>query len=345
MKIRLFFSLIYISLIVKNCYCQQNYFKVATVKSGADLSFPILKNNGKDSNVIEKINYTLQLSELKKIDKKNTDIFSKVRYNDIAFEGIEYKKYTIESNSSKLVSLKFFTSGTFMTTFQWHSYYTFNAKNGSLIHLQDIFTKNGYQLFKSLAVKKRLKQLKKETEKLDISFKNDFDDIFNTIKNDDFKNYYIKDSAIWMDEFNLQGKYQRIHGLNLITTYKLKELKPYLSNCGKALFGLTHDSFLNTQTHLFPQLYKGFVRDSFPIVMLLEKHNNTEINGYYVYTKYGIGIELSGSLIDNKLSLTEQNSNNKKSSIIDATYSNAFFTGFWQDIDRKRKYKFLVNRF
>lgn len=329
-----------------NLFSQQNYFEIKPIKSGADLSFPILKNNTKDSMVIEKINYTLQLSELKKIDKKNADIFSIIKFKEENNEkSIGYKNFTIESNTNKLFSLKFNSIFSYPPSYQWQKYYTFNSTNGNLIHLQDIFTKKGFQLFKSMAIKRRLNQLTKEIEKNDKSLLSEFSDVFDYIKNDEFKDFYIKDTTIYIDEFNRQGKYQRVYGLNLITKYKLKELKPFLNQYGKALFGLANDSFLNFQTSLYPQLYKGFVRDSFPIVMLLEKHNDTSISGYYVYTKFGIGIELNGSLIGNKLSLTEQNGNNKTSAIIDATYSNALFTGFWQDIDRKKKYKFFIRRY
>ncbi len=310
MKLKLFFTFLCFLALTSDCLCQQNYFKITKKSQGEYLNFPVINNT--DSNIVaEKINAYLQISKLNLIVKSQKEIFNKIIPGNFDVNGITAMYYQIHSNNKRFLSLSFNESGTFAGTHHWNENYNFNSKNGNLIHLQDIFTSKGFLNFKALSLKRRVAKFNKEFNQLGQVEKMEYEQPTNSfINSDNLKDYYLKDSFIYINDYNLQSKNQKVLIFNLLTSYKLKEIKPFLNNYGKALFGLANDSFLNFQTNTYPQLYKGFVRDSFPIVMLLEKHNDTEINGYYVYTKYGIGIELSGSLIGNKLSLTEKNSTN-----------------------------------
>jgi hypothetical protein len=72
--------------------------------------------------------------------------------------------------------------------------------------------------------------------------------------------------------------------------------------------------------------------------------NDSNINGIYTYIKYGNGLNINGSLKNNKLNLEEKNTKQETSGYIEANYSNVIIVGYWYNKDTKRKLKFFVNR-
>ncbi|RYG00459.1 MAG: hypothetical protein EOO02_14850 [Chitinophagaceae bacterium] len=148
-------------------HAQSNYFQVKKVKT-KELNFPIFSGSV-NVTVTKNINELLQLSELQLLEgHQQNNIFENVSVDRGTIYGGKVNiDYTVLSNNSKLLSVKFDEASCGATCTYWVQYYNFNAGNGSLIQLSDLFTKNGFSAFRDLVLKRRTRKFKQEIQQLD----------------------------------------------------------------------------------------------------------------------------------------------------------------------------------
>jgi hypothetical protein len=184
-------------------YADSGYFSVKNIKSNKDFSFPIVSGrNG--SSASKKINQLLQISELEILRKSSgQNIFKKISTNNNGLYGGKVAiSYAIQTNSGKLLSIKFNQASCGMTCHYWVRYYNFNAQNGELIQLKDMFTEAGYKEFYKKIAQKRIKQLREEIKKLDKAQQTDFKEIESYYGDDDLNDFYIKNGNLYIDGDN-----------------------------------------------------------------------------------------------------------------------------------------------
>ena len=340
-KISIFiFSIIFISF----GYGQESYFAVQEIKKGESLSFPVF-SNPKDSLSAEKINQFLQISELQTLKgKEKKHIFENICENiaDIEFG---YLEENISCNSQKNVSI-YFTKPTFSFNSNfYYNYYNFNSKNGDLIQLEDLFSKKGFEFFKTIVKTKSIEKYKIESNKIDTATRVDLslNSVISYIGIDNLFDFYIINDTIFIEGENLLTKSQKILEMDMTTKYSLSEFNDYLNDYGKALFSLSNDSIGKFRSKSFPQLFEGTI-DNQKILMILDKDEKNKVSAKYVYQKFGQVIGIYGDINDSTLSMTESDDKGNSRGIIEAQFDGENIIGTWSNKDKSKSYKFIAKR-
>lgn len=161
-------SLSLVLLVIAACCAgaRAQHFKVKVIQSDKDFSFPIFRHK---SNVraASRINKFLQLSEIMGLARsRSVDIFRQIKVNDgTIYGGKVGMMVTIQSNSSRVLSLGFDESSCGMTCTYWHRYYNFNPINGDRMELRDLFTIKGYERFSKMVLDRRSSKYRREVRK------------------------------------------------------------------------------------------------------------------------------------------------------------------------------------
>jgi hypothetical protein len=325
-------------------YSQNSYFSVKKIKSNDDFSFPIFSDRNAFS-VSKKINQLLQISELEILREfPDQNIFKKISTNkDGLYGGKVSISYAIQANTSKLLSIKFDQASCGMTCHYWVRYYNFNAQNGDLLQLKDMFTEAGYHEFYKKIAQKRIKELRREIKKLDKEAQADFKEIETYYADDDLNDFYIKNGNLYIDGDNSFHKNLKFSGIETVCMFRSAEFKKFLNANGKSIFNLNNQPIKEFHSKSFPQLYKGKIAGK-NVLMAINAGYKNDFRAEYVYLRYGEGIFLNGELNGTTLSLSEKNIDDKDTSIIVAEFKNNQIEGTWTSKQKKKIYKVSLKK-
>lgn len=230
-----------------------------------------------------------------------------------------------------------------MTTHYWVKYYNFNAGNGDLIQLKDLFTTLGFQKFKRAIAKKRIVTFKAEVQKAKLSERKPLiESMAEGFNYDDLDEFYIKHHTIYIDGENWLHKNDKFYGLNMITKFNLNEFSSFLNDYGKTVFSLTKNLMESYRSTSLPQLFKGKIAGQQIKLCIVNKDGH--VKAEYAYVKYGNGILLEGNLKNNQLTLTERNSNYDEVAIINANFNSQTISGIWKSKTTGKSYPLKLER-
>ncbi len=321
---------------------QKNYFSYKKIIEGEDtaFSFPIFIPK-RDTYSVEKINQFLQISELLCIKHKGQkSIFSNIQYNDGGLYGPKTDiSFKIKTNNDRLLSISFDEAASGMTTHYWSIHDNFNAQNGDVIQLEDLFEPASYPVFYKKALKKGLAQLKKGMPKGESR-----DTYEATYKYDEHDKpmFYIKNNTIYIDHSGQLGKQALFEDIDPVIKMSANEYLPYLNDYGRFIFGVSNDNTTVFHTKSTPQIFAGNIGEA---KVLFVFNNYGEISeAEYVYTKYGKGIYCVGTLTGEKLELTEYDADKNKTATITAVFDGETIIGTWQSLDKKTTLPINVKR-
>lgn len=336
----------FLVLLIASCAIgQTNYFEYKSLKKGMDFSFPVFSCLN-DSLASRNINQLLQLSELELLDgyQKN-NIFEKVSDNDGTIYGGKVEiSYKILSNDSKLLSIQFNESSCGATCAYWVRYYNFNSGNGDLVQLKDLFTTEGFTIFRKNILAKRTANFKKEITKVDKTEREYLLDVLGCYEDDDLHDYYIKDKSIFIDGENCLSKNQKGFGIDMITKFNISEFNKYLNNYGKVVFGIISDNISKYRSYELPQLYEGTIGSSLKVLLIINHDYENKMRGVYAYLKYGQGIYLEGELNNQELILTENTDNFDDNGYINAFFDGKQINGTWTNKSKTKTLELKANR-
>ncbi len=328
MKIH-FFLLFFI--LCPPAFAQKGYFAYKKITNGddKDLSFPIFKSK-RDTLTVEKINQLLQLSELQCIqNKRQKSIFSKIEVNDGGLYGAKTDiSFKVKTNNNRVLSLSFDEAASGMTTHYWFVHYNFNAQNGDLIQLKDLFEPDSYAVFYKKALKKGLAQLKKALPK-----KENRDFYETTYEYNESPQFYIENNIIYIDNSGELGKQALFDDINMEMKMSSNEYLPYLNDYGRFVLGVSNDTITIFHSKSVPQLFIGKIGEA--KVLLVINHYGEYAVAEYVYTKYGEGIMCRGNIMGANLSLKEENEDGQETATINAVIDSETIVGTWQSKDKK----------
>lgn len=328
------------------------YFTVKQLKGKtASVRFPMLERAG-DSIMTERINTLLFLSELEILPAANMkDISVQVGEGNVGLYGDKTDlSYEVTENNAKLLSISFDEAASGMTTHYWTSYYVFNAQNGSRIDLEDLLTKPGtlglHALLKrkgAATLKTQLASIKKSKEESPDSAT--IKEIRECFASDQFYGFYIHNGELLIDQSNgLSKNTQLFSGIDMQVSFTLKELSPYLSDYGKALFDPQVTDVAAYVSHTMPQLMKGNI-GSFPIVFLFRKDYDKSYSGIYAYEKKKVGINFDGEKNGSEVILNERDKDMDETGTFKAILSKNELKGTWTSKNGKHRYPFNAKQY
>ncbi|MGI8812224.1 MAG: hypothetical protein ACR2IH_06800, partial [Pyrinomonadaceae bacterium] len=145
-----------------------------------------------------------------------------------------------------------------MTTHWWVSYYTFNAQNGDLISLRDLFSDSGYEKFVRLVVKNRSKAYRSEVaRKVKPEERDVFLRVLGSIESDDLSDFSIGSHSITIDGQDLLGKSFCCEDLGMTVRFDLHVFQHWLNEYGRLVFGLQSGDLAKFRSNGLPQLFRG----------------------------------------------------------------------------------------
>jgi hypothetical protein len=309
-----------------------------------DFAFPFFTGS---TPIIKKINHQLQLFELDKVTSRpNQAIFKKVSYDKgTVYGGKVNISYKLFQNNNRLLSLKFNNASCGMTCAYWVTYYNFNQGNGDLIQLSDLFTAAGYTQFKRDVKNKSVHEYQKQLSKMNKEERTYFSDVLSFVGETNLSDFYIKGDKITIDGEDCLSKNQKFGGsnLNMLVTFNLPEFKTYLNEYGKCAFGLSKTNIKRYKSESIPQIFEGSIGKS-RVSIVIRKMTNIKYQGTYIYKKHGDGIYFQGVIKNNRLNLTEYNSNGDSVGIIDVVLQPFTIKGTWTNKISNKRLPFIASR-
>lgn len=337
-------STIFAIFLSLSIYGQTNYFEYKSVKS-EDCEFPIFSSSV-DSLTANKINQTLQLLQLNLLEGFQTKtIFEEIRLTEFEPKiiGSRTMEFEILENNKKVLSTYFNESSCNATCHYWNCYFNFNSQNGNLINIEDLFTKKGLASFKKLVSTKSIKKLKKQSNLTEKEYRNEYILEYTGFLTDPIlSNYYIKNNAIIIDNWNILDKNIKVSGVNLVTKYSISEFKNYLSEFGKYIFLNSMDS-LNLSLKPKTKLYKGTIAGK-NVLFILDFIEKNKVSGKYVYLQYGKAMDIIGDNLNNKIILTETNNNGDITGYLSFILTENKIIGTWTDKHKSKKFKLVAEK-
>lgn len=339
-----FLTSLFLCLIAPSFYAQNNYFSYKTIRYGEDFMFPVFAY-ANDTHTAEKINELLQISELNLLKGHEKDnIFEEVMVDEETMtSGKDAIQFEVLANNNKILSIGFEQEFVSASSSYWTQYYNFNAGNGDLIQLKDLFTEEGYPHFYQYAAKKRASEFQKEEQKLSAEEKDEsveMNDAF--FYEDDLSYFYIIDSVVYIDGENMFPRGVNMSGIEVICAFNLSEFSAYLNDYGKSVFGLSQAAVQQYHSASLPQIFEGTIAGKLNVILVLNQADKEGATANYVYKKFGKAISWQGIAEDNRLKMNEIDANNDKVAAIDVNYNGTKIEGNW--IGSKGTFKIELKR-
>lgn len=341
LKRAFFLSIFFLSFLVGNC--QKKNFEIVSLEMENNFSFPVFSKSN-DTLLGNKINHLLQLTELELLhgyEKKNP--FERVAINLInPIPGKEMIQYSIYQNNARLLSFSLAQSFCGAGCTYWCSYYNFNPENGELIHLKDLFSPKGYEVFIQKLDQKRIAVFKQWINKQDSSKREEFEGIPTCYEHAPNTDYYIKNDSIFIDGSICFGKNLMYSNLDPITSFHKKELKKYLNDYGLLVFGFKKGKLTTYHSNHLPQLFTGKLADD-SIAFILSQPQNGNLNGVYFNKTTGQCMQLRGGAVKEGIKLDEFDEEEKPQGSILFRFNNQNLIGIRFTKDKKQRQAFEVH--
>lgn len=348
-------------------FAQNNTLKLINLK-------PVIQENVfpevvyKSNAIIEeKINTFLQIKHLEIVPKKYiSNPFEKVTRTDFSSGDVRFYDYKKNITVDNILSLTIEGEATGAYSEGFETYENFDLRNGNLLVLNDIFTKNGLtQINKILTVKinqeikNYIKKLK--TEKPDKKEDADFADeqillyetcLFeNTDVNIDYYRFYFeKNQMVFVKGRCSNHAMRALDDLDsFYVNLSFKSIEKHLTNYGKSL--LFNLPIVNTNK---PQgkIYKGFINNKYPITAIItEISTDKSVYMKYWYDKVKEPLEWSGTYINNTFMLREEEEHSEDAAAwgtkaeIEAVFTNNKISGTWTNLKTKEILKLELEEF
>lgn len=339
---RIFFlSVVLFSFLPGNC--QKKGFEIVSLEMENNFSFPVFKK-GNDTLTSNKINHLLQLTELELLhgyEKKNP--FERVAINLInPIPGKEMIQYSMNQNNDQLLSVSLAQSYCGAGCTYWCTYYNFNPENGEVIHLKDLFTPKGYDLFIQKLDQKRIAAFKQWINKQDSSKREEFEGMPTCYEHAPNTDFFIKNDSLFMDGSACFGKNLMYSNLDPITSFKKKDLKNLLNDYGLIVFGFKKGNLKTYHSNQLPQLFTGkMANDSIAFILSLPQNGN--LNGVYFNKTTGKCMQLRGGAVKEGIKLDEFDEEGQPQGSILFRFNNQNLIGIRFTKDKKQRQAFEVH--
>jgi len=298
-----------------------------------EFKFPVIELP--DSTIAGKINDYLQTNLLQQTTFKNpgAKVFDKIKWT-LSHSGVDQLDYEVLINSNKILSLNFFGDGLGAYPQPFSESYKFNIQNGEVILIEDIFSTQALKDLASEIKQKRkkliddhLKSLKEDKEATEdmLLIK---ESLASCNEEADMYIFLIDSTGIIFHKPQCLPHVIQALDANLDVRYSYNELKDNLSEFGQKCF---IDPAVDIKNEYQPSLRKPLFGtiDKYNIVMQLKIAEDNSVDGFYYYVAHGICIEISGYITGNKITLTEQDKNDKITAKFDGTISGTLIKGKW----------------
>ncbi len=340
---------------------QQKEVKITHLNPKTENSiFPFVSYD-KHTLVQEKINTFLQVSLLENIPNSNKNPFDKVlnarasHQNYISF--YDWKTWATPQN---VLSLQISGEATGAYSEVFFTYYNFDLRNGNLIDIKDVFTKQGLDFIVKRCNQKMtkdinglLKELKGSTstvqeDKKLISAQIDmYEDCLSWFDKHDiswFKYYFEKEQMTFIRGRCSNHAMRAIDDLgdyHIAISYQ--DVEPYLTSFGKSLlFNRPKNVETNNPNY---KLYVGEI-GGYPIHFLINRvEEDHSVSVAYWYDKYQELIDLNGTFLNNRFSLIEEDYHDENlnkwipKANIQLEVKGKEIMGFWENYKTKKKLK------
>lgn len=335
--------LISILSLIGGLQAQVNVRQLTIPNNESQLNFPIVTVPD-NSLASKKINDFLQINFADRTTQKvpEKDLFKNVIYSPNALNtagNIESLDYSTPTNTKGLLS--FFFHGSTMAAYPdyFESTYNFNAANGDIIYLEDLFTKEGLKQIQRYVRDQRKNKIGQHLK--DIKNNKDFmsdlnedgiqrleDDFTSCVSYFTFNDFYIHHDSLHFISPRCLPHVEISYDGDFPVSVAIKDWKQSLNSYGQKLLvekttvaDAYHASFYNRP------LYGSIGKAN--IVIYIDEPSES-VNGFYYYTSQGIRINFFGSFSNNVLHVqAEPDGNPAMKETIKATLTAKGLKGEW----------------
>lgn len=269
------------------------------------------------------------------------NLFDKVVFSD-SNSGYSSINYFVNTNNARFLSIvtTIETMGAYPD--QFSTYFNFYTPTGELIYLNDLFGREDLQQLNKYLQQQRIVLIKEHVKlyEADSLTADDMDYMRTTLtdcnKEQNLQYFIIeKDSILFFNERCFPHAAMNFEA-NLAVKTPIKKLLLWLSNNGRALLGIHKAKPVLSGIN---KPFYGTINNKLGIVLQLDVWEDGSCHGMYYYTSQGIGIECSGSFINNQLSLQ---CSEESAEQFTGTYSNNTITGNWHHLKTGEVLSFAV---
>lgn len=319
-------------------HAESGHLCVYTVREGQEWRFPLLEHPS-DTAVSRRMNDFMQLALLQKLIRPgDARPFAEALYNPgNLYGGIVSIDYRVTTNTPRVFSIVFDLASSGMTMHYWRVHFMFNAATGELIHEDDLFTPEGKERFMRLATKRMIAHA---DAVIDSTYRDEFPGWYAPINAFDLDGLYLKKSRLYLDRFSQLSKNEQFAGDPTIS-FSAAELDRHLTDYGKAVLGSSSTPMSDFRSGTLPQLWSGCVDESYPIIVIL-RPDPEELRGVYCYTRYGLGIDLAGELVDGVAVLKERDRDLNDKAEINGRLETSGFMGTWNKLPNGKELAFAA---
>lgn len=316
--------------------------KIDTIKSDDrpdELYFPLVRHS--KPAVAQKINDYLQSNLLQNTTKKTSPgkLFERTKHimNDsVSRGGISFTDFTPLLNNGKIFSIQIDVEYMAAHASSSSNYFNFNAQNGEIILVEDLFTNSGLQSLKKTITAERKKRINSrlveiKNNKLE-EFYDDLDYITQTFEEcltyDTLDRFCIKSSSLIFYKSNCFPHALGPYEIDLKVGLSLEKLSPWLSEFGKRALLMKSVSIEKELISGIAKPFRGSIDAKYPIVLQLSEMG-TILSGFYYYESQGINISLSCSLNGNSIFMEETDDEGNTTGTFKGTYDGKQISGTW----------------
>ena len=346
----------------------QNKFTVIDLEPKTESTvFPLIRYDS-DKNIENKINTFLQVQELENIPNTRKNPFELVINATNSYTNyISYYEWRKLESPENILTLTLNGEATGAYSEMFDTQYNFDTRNGNIISIHDVFSKDG---IKSLA-KNANSIIEKEISDFISEIKNTkpkssdhkemldeqlmiYEDCIGYVQGQDifwFDFYFEKNDLVLTRGRCSNHAMRALDDLGSFTVrFPYLKLKSYLSNYGKSLiFNEPKNVFNNNPEN---KLYKGMIDGKYPVTFLFGNSNgDNSLSLVYWYNKHKKLIHIGGKFVNNHFSLIEDGYHSEElkawihKANIEADLKGNRIIGTWEDYKTKKKMRLELEEY
>lgn len=356
-----FLSLFLLSIFIPESKC--SVFEIKSVTgtnklTNDEFSFPIL-SSGEKPKVAERINDIMQLSVLNlKIGREKESIFESIwPINDI--HGVTGMSYTIYMNNDNIFSIGFYfaTMGAYPDNSS--HYFTFNAQNGELIELNNLFYPDGFHSFENIVKLKHkdiiynnIKNLlssycENKSDNFNEEYVNELNNLLECCVTQKIDKYFVSEEGINIDYYDgsCLPHVAQAFDIDWHVIIPYNDLSNLTSEFGEKILSNSAQDIKNIITPKEKLFFtKGAIDGKYSISLFIDycyfnKYDKEyDVSGNYWYDKVGKSIYLNGKTKDkSNFELYEKNENGDITGRFNIKYLNGKFSGTWTNVETSKQ--------